>query len=135
MSLITVRAGKSSAASERGMVTAELAVATLAAGGMLIMLCWGIFLMSVQLRCIDSAAEVARQIARGDDAAATAARGRAPEGAAFEINRSSELVTVGVRVAVRPFAFRSGAAPAASGLPAVSLNAEARVVPEPGGTR
>jgi hypothetical protein len=131
--MITVRAVKSSEASERGMVTAELAVATLAAGAMLIMLCWGIFLMSLQLRCIDSATEVARQIARGDDAAVTAARARAPQGATFDVTTSSELVTVRVRVGVRPFAFRSGAAPGdTSGLKAVSLNAEARVVPEPG---
>jgi hypothetical protein len=115
------------------MVTAELAVATLAAGVMLIMLSWGIFLITVQLRCMDSASAVARQIARGDDAAAAAARGRAPEGAGFELSESSELVIVKVRVSVRPFAFRSGAAPAhRSGLRAVKLGAEARVVPEPG---
>ena len=115
------------------MVTAELAVATLAAGLMLIMLSWGIFLITVQLRCMDSASEVARQIARGDDAAAAAARDRAPEGAGFELSESSELVIVKVRVGVRPFAFRSGGAPAhRSGLRAVKLGAEARVVPEPG---
>jgi hypothetical protein len=115
------------------MVTAELAVATLAAGAMLIMLSWGIFLITVQLRCTDSASEVARQIARGDDAAAAAARDRAPEGSRFEISETSELVIVKVRVSVRPFTFRSEAAPAQrSGLTAVKLDAEARVVPEPG---
>jgi hypothetical protein len=115
------------------MVTAELAVATLAAGAMLIMLSWGIFLISVQLRCMDSASEVARQIARGDDAAAAAARDRAPEGAEFELSKTSELVIVKVRVSVRPFAFRSGPAQAQrSGLTVVKLDAEARVVPEPG---
>jgi hypothetical protein len=115
------------------MVTAELAVATLAAGAMLIMLSWGIFLFTVQLRCMDSASEVARQIARGDDAAVAAARDRAPEGAEFELSESSELVIVKVRASVRPFAFRSGPVPAhSSGLRAVKLGAEARVVPEPG---
>ena len=115
------------------MVTAELAVATLAAGAMLIMLSWGIFLISVQLRCMDSASEVARQIARGDDAAAAAARDRALEGAEFELSKTSELVIVKVRVSVRPFAFRSGPAQAQrSGLTVVKLDAEARVVPEPG---
>jgi hypothetical protein len=119
--------------SERGMVTAELAVATLAAGSMLIMLGWGIFLITVQLRCIDSASEVARQTARGDDAAVAAARDRAPKGAAFKITRSAELVTVKVNIEVRTFAFHSGAAPAqVSGLRVVKLDAEARVVPEPG---
>jgi hypothetical protein len=131
--MIICRTWIGSKASARGMVTAELAVATLAAGVMLIMLSWGIFLISVQLRCMDSASEVARQIARGDDAAAAAARDRAPDGAGFELSKTSELVIVKVRVSVRPFTFRSEAAPAQrSGLTAVKLDAEARVVPEPG---
>src|SRR5215218_5428385 len=118
---------------ERGMVTAELAVATLAAGAMLIMLSWGVFVMTVQLRCIDSAAEVARQMARGDRAAVSDAKDRALEGAAFETANSPELVTVKVRVGVRPFVFRSGIASTnKSRLPTVSLTAQARVVPEPG---
>ena len=50
----------------RGMVTAELAVTTLAAFTLLIIMCWGIFLVVMQLRCIDTAAAVARQTARGD---------------------------------------------------------------------
>jgi len=115
------------------MVTAELAVATLAAGAMLIMLSWGVFVMTVQLRCIDSAAEVARQMARGDRAAVSDAKDRALEGAAFETANSPELVTVKVRVGVRPFVFRSGIASTnKSRLPTVSLTAQARVVPEPG---
>jgi hypothetical protein len=131
--MIMCRTRTGSKASARGMVTAELAVATLAAGVMLIMLSWGIFLISVQLRCMDSASEVARQIARGDDAAAAAARDRAPDGAGFELTKTSELVIVKVRVRVRPFAFRTGVAPTRrSGLTAVKLDAEARVVPEPG---
>jgi hypothetical protein len=118
---------------EGGMVTAELAVATLAAGAMLIMLSWGIFVMTVQLRCLDSAAEVARQMARGDWAAVTAAKERAPEGATFDTANSPELVTVKVRVGVRPFVFRSGIASTDKfRLPAMSLTAQARVVPEPG---
>ena len=35
----------------RGMVTAELAVATLAAFAVLTMMCWGIYLVVIQLRC------------------------------------------------------------------------------------
>ena len=132
--MIMCRTSIGSKASSRGMVTAELAVATLAAGAMLIMLSWGIFLITVQLRCMDSASEVARQIARGDKAAAATARDRAPEGARFELSKTSELVIVKVGVSVRPFAFRSATAPAPrwSGLRAVKLDAEARVVPEPG---
>jgi hypothetical protein len=124
---------KQAAVRQRGMVTAELAVATLAAGAMLIMLSWGVFLISLQLRCIDSATEVARQTARGDQAAATAARARAPKGAVFEISKAPDLVTVTVRTWVRPFAFGSGTTLShRARLGTVSLYAEARVVPEPG---
>jgi hypothetical protein len=131
--MIMGRRWKRATAGQRGMVTAELAVATLAAGAMLIMLSWGVFLMTVQLRCIDSATEVARQTARGDEAAVTAARARAPEGAVIEITRSPELVTVTVRASVRPFAFGSDPTSAhRSGLSAVALRAQAKVVPEPG---
>ena len=50
------------------MVTVELAVATLAALALLLMMLWGIYLVVMQLRCVDTAAAVARQEARGDDA-------------------------------------------------------------------
>ena len=43
------------------MVTAELAVTTLSAFTLLVMMCWGISLVILQLRCIDTAAAVARQ--------------------------------------------------------------------------
>ena len=56
------------------MVTAELAVATLAALAMLTMMCWGVYLVVIQLRCTDTAAAVARQVARGDKAAASGRR-------------------------------------------------------------
>jgi hypothetical protein len=115
------------------MVTAELAVATLAAGALLAALSWGIFLITLQLRCIDSAAEVARQAARGDTAAVGAAKARAPRGAAFEIQRTAQLVTVEVGLTVRPFTFDTlgPTRRLSSGLGAVSLHAQAKVVPEP----
>ena len=65
----------------RGMVTAELAVTTLSAFTLLVMLCWGISLVVIQLRCIDTAAAVARQAARGDEAGVAHARSQAPAGA------------------------------------------------------
>ena len=115
------------------MVTAELAVATLAAGALLTALSWGVFLITLQLRCIDSAAEVARQTARGDTAAVAAAKARAPSGAVFEVRRTAQLVTVEVGLAVDPFAFDAlppTSSPAAK--PAtISLQARAVVVPEP----
>ena len=70
------------------MVTAELAVATLAALVIMLLLSWGIYLMVVQVRCIDTAGEVARQAARGDDAAVARARREAPAGARVKIARS-----------------------------------------------
>jgi hypothetical protein len=107
---------------QRGMVTAELAVATLAALAVLLLLSWGIYLMVMQVRCIDTAAEVARQAARGDDAAVARARREAPAGARIHINRTEALVRVEVRVVARPLA---------TNLAAVPLRADAEVVPEP----
>src|SRR5215203_6235171 len=89
--------------SERGMVTAELAVATLAAGALLVALSWGVFIITLQLRCIDSAAAVARQAARRDTAAVTAAKARAPLGATFVVRRTAGLVPVDVVLQVQPY--------------------------------
>ena len=106
------------------MVTAELAVTTLAAFTLLVMLCWGISLLVIQLRCIDTAAAVARQSARGDEAGVAHARRKAPRGATVAVQRRPGLVTVTVRVAARPLA---------DWLVTVPLRASAEVVPEPGG--
>jgi hypothetical protein len=106
----------------RGMVTAELAVTTLSAFTLLVMLCWGISLVILQLRCIDTAAAVARQTARGDDAGVAQARSRAPADATITVQQRPSLVTVTVRVMARPFA---------DGLMAVPLQSRAQVVPEP----
>ena len=114
-------------------MTAELAVATLAAGALLTALSWGIFLITLQLRCIDTAAEVARQAARGDTAAVAAAKARAPSPATFEVRRTAQLVTVEVALAVDPFSFDAlrPTSPPAAGPGTVSLRARAVVVPEP----
>jgi hypothetical protein len=119
------------------MVTAELAVATLAAAALMILLGWGIFLITIQLRCIDTAAAVARQSARGDTAAVIAAEGRAPRGAVIKVTKTPTLVTVDVRVRVRPFRWTTGAgspsgADFGAGLGSVEMYAGAQVVPEPG---
>ena len=119
------------------MVTAELAVATLAAAALMIMLSWGIFLITIQLRCIDTAAAVARQTARGDTAAVVAARSRAPRGAVVEVSKTPTLVRVDVRVSVRAFRWATGAGVNSghdfgSGLGSVDVHANAQVVPEPG---
>jgi hypothetical protein len=104
------------------MVTAELAVTTLSAFTLLVMMCWGIALVIVQLRCIDTAAAVARQTARSDEAGVAHARSQAPAGATITVQQRPSLVTVSVRVTARPLA---------DWLVAVPLQARAQVVPEP----
>jgi hypothetical protein len=106
----------------RGLVTAELAVTTLTAFTLLIMMCWGVSLVVMQLRCIDTAAAVARQAARGDQAGVVRATAKAPRGASVAVQRRPGLVTVTVHVAARPLA---------DWLVTVPLQARAQVVPEP----
>jgi hypothetical protein len=106
----------------RGMVTAELAVTTLAACAVLTMMCWGIYLIVTQLRCVDVAAAVARQAARGDDAAVAKAKGGAPPSATILIDKGPSLVTVTVKVKARPLG---------RWLVAVPLEARAQLIPEP----
>ena len=120
-----MRARRTRPGGGRGMVTAELAVTTLSAFTLLVMLCWGISLVLVQMRCIDTAAAVARQVARGDEAGVAQARSKAPDGAKIEVQRRPGLVTVTVRVTARPLA---------DWLVSVPLRAGASVVPEPEGT-
>jgi hypothetical protein len=108
----------------RGMVTAELAVATLTALAVLTMLAWGIYLVVMQMRCIDTAGEVARQAARGDKAAVVRAKGDAPSGAVVSVQAGGQMTTVQVRLTARPFA---------SWLVSVPLTASAEVMSEPGG--
>ena len=86
----------------RGMVTAELAVTTLAAFAVLTMMCWGIYLVVTQLRCVDAAAAIARQAARADTTAVGKAKAAAPSGATISIDKGPSLVTVIVRVKARP---------------------------------
>lgn len=109
----------------RGMVTVELAVTILSAFTLLLMMCWGIALLALQLRCVDTAAAVARQTARGDEAAVAFLRSQAPEGAGIVVQRRPGMVTVTVRVTARPLA---------DWLVAVPLEAQAHVVPEPKGS-
>ena len=106
------------------MVTAELAVAILAALALLGMMLWGIFLVVVELRCVDTASAVARQAARGDAKGVRMARDAAPAGASVSTSTRAGVVTVTVRVRARPWA---------EGLPAVPLGAQAGVAKEPGG--
>jgi hypothetical protein len=104
------------------MVTAELAVTTLAAFALLTTMCWGIYLVVTQLRCVDAAAAIARQAARGDTSAVAKTKAAAPSEAKIAIERRPSQVTVVVRVRARPLG---------RWLVAVPLEARAQVVPEP----
>jgi hypothetical protein len=106
----------------RGMVTAELAVTTLAAFAVLTMMCWGIYLVVTQLRCVDAAAAIARQAARSDETAVSKAKASAPPGASIAIDDRPSLVTVVVRVTARPLG---------RWMVGVPLEARAQVIPEP----
>jgi len=110
------------------MVTAELAVAILAAFSVFVLLCWGVLLLVLQLRCVDTAAAVARQEARGDRLASAALQREAPRGAEVRVTRRAGRVAVTVTLTVRPFA---------RGLASVPLRAQASAVREPdsGGAR
>ncbi len=115
-------ANKEGGSKERGIVTAELAVTTLAAIAVLTMMCWGIYLVVTQLRCVDAAAAVARQAARADAATVAKAKAGAPTGATIMIDKRPNLVTVTVRVRARPLG---------RWMAAVPLEARAQVIPEP----
>lgn len=106
----------------RGMVTAELALGVLAAAMLLVALCWGLAIAVLQVRCMDTAAQTARQAARGDHAAVARARADAPAGSEVRIRTVGDDVVVEVDLSARPIAK----------LPAVHLHARAETALEPG---
>lgn len=107
---------------QRGMVTAELAMAVMAAIIVLVVMCWTVAIAVLQLRCMDTAAEVARQAARGDHRAARRALDDAPAGAHVTITTTGDRVVVEVSVSARPGGLR---------IPAVELHAQAETLREP----
>lgn len=86
---------------ERGMVTIELAVGLLTAAIAAAFACWAVNLVVLQTRCADTAAQVARQLARADQAAANQAKQRAPKGAVTTISHAEHTVTVRVDLDAR----------------------------------
>lgn len=108
---------------ERGMVTAELAVASLLVGLVIVVLGWLSAVVGLAVRCQDTAWEVARQEARGDTAAARRARTAAPPGAQVVVRRAAGQVDVVVGLDARPWL---------SWLPPVPLRLRAAVQAEPG---
>ena len=104
------------------MVTAELSVAILAALVLLVTLCWGVYLVLMQMHLIDVASEMARQAARGDRAGLNEARGQLPPRATVEVE-VGKVTAVTIRLREDPLG---------DGLPGVALSARAVVVTEPG---
>lgn len=108
------------AGEQRGMVTAELAVGILCAALVAGMLCWVLALIGLRITCQDAAAQVARQIARGDRQAAQRASDGVPDA---EV--SIETAGDDIRVTVRARASWGALGP-------VSVQAVAQVTAEPG---
>ena len=107
----------------RGMVTVELAVGLLAAGLACVLACLVINLVVIQTRCGDVAAQLARQLARGDQAQADAVRASAPRGSRIVVTKSGSEVKVSVDLDQR--VVRLGT---------VHLHSHAVAVAEPGTT-
>lgn len=81
---------------EGGAATAELAVVLPILMAVTIGLVWLLSVGLAQVRTVDAAREVARAVARGDDAGSAVARGEqvAPEGVRFSIGAAHGIVTV-----------------------------------------
>lgn len=108
---------------QRGMVTAELAVTILAAVLVLVIMCWGVVMLILQLRLVDTAGAAARQAARGDRAAVTRVQAQAPQGAVVRVRVTERRTYAEIRLQARPFGRLT---------PAVSLRARAEAATEPG---
>lgn len=107
------------------MVTVELVFGFLIVSIMLAVFGWGILLFGVQVGCIDTAKDVARQAARGDQDGVTKAEAQAPHGARVRVSTAGEQVSVEVTVRSKPFDF----------IPAITLRADATALREPGEQR
>ena len=112
---------------QRGMVTAELAVAlpVLVLAGLLAVT--GVQLVSAQLRCLDAAGLAARFAARGELAADVdfAARAAAPRDAHIAVARADDVVSARVAATVHLPGFGTL-------LPAFTVTASAVAPLEPG---
>lgn len=107
---------------ESGMVTAELAFASLGAALACVLMAWVLTIVALLVRCQDTAAEVARQAARADHTAVAAAEAGRPTGSTVTIRQDARQVTVRVELAARPWA---------DWLPSVPVAVAATVLREP----
>lgn len=117
-----IPAGRAAGRGGRGMVTLELAFASLGAAAALVLLAWVLSLVMLLAQCQDLAAAVARQEARGDQAAVEEVVRHRPAGARVDVQQHGAEVRVVVELAARPWA---------DWLPAVPLSASAAVQREP----
>ncbi len=74
------------------MVTAELAVGVLSAALIAGMLCWVLVLIGLRTTCQDTAAQMARQLARGDRPAAQRARESIPDAQVNVDTRDEDII-------------------------------------------
>lgn len=86
---------------ERGLVTVELAIGFLTASLLAITLAGLVILGVTQAAAQRTAAEVARQLARGDQPAADRARAEAPRGGTVTVTQVEQGVEVRVRAPLR----------------------------------
>ncbi len=84
----------------RGMVTVELAVGFVTATLLTATLTAVVLLGVAQAACARTSTEMARQLTRGDAAAAVMARDEAPAGAKFQVDRRQDGVAVRVSAPV-----------------------------------
>jgi hypothetical protein len=119
-----LRQASASAGNRRqlGMVTVEIALASLAAAAALVLLAWILTVVMLLARCNDLATSVARQEARGDQAAVAKILQGRPTGAKVAVRQQAEQITVTVDLAARPWA---------DWLPSVPLSTSATVIREP----
>ena len=115
--------------SERGAVTAELAMAIPLVLALTVGLVWLLAVAASQVRVIDAARETARAVARGDAANEALLVGRriAPDGAELEITRSAGRVEVVASAEV------SGPGGLFDGIGDVAVSASAVAIAEEGG--
>lgn len=113
-------------ARDRGMVTAEIALALPSLVLVTAIALWGVAVASAQLTCTDAARTGARAAARGESLAAVRELvvKAVPPHAAVTIRRDAATVEVDVSAPVEP--------PAATGLPALTVHAHVAAATEPG---
>lgn len=115
--------------SQRGAVTAELALGLPVLLALTAGLVWLLAVSVAQIRTVDAARETARALARGDDQGAALAVGQqvAPDGVRLSVRRSGD------RVVVRARGHIDGPGGLLRALPGARLQAEAVALAEEGG--